>query len=171
MLQGTSTGACRRIVSGLSPTTECNATTISHGLCPETHFSFDRPFPSPLDGKSLVSIMPFVGHMAFNGNDYSDGGEVQFYATALECVASENKLTRTGGRSAWAREDEGKVWNPNLRMTFLDNEIVEGNHVWNVRVPQRFVWACVSSPANLVNTSSVQSELRPAEAEGTPTAG
>ena len=35
-------------------------------------------------------------------------------------------------------------------MTFLDNEIVEGNHVWNVRVPLRFIWACVSSPANLL---------------------
>ena len=96
---------------------------------------------------------------------------MQFYATALECVASENKLTRTGGLSAWAREDEGKVWNPNLRMTFLDNEIVEGNHVWNVRVPLRFIWACVSSPANLMDALSVQSELRPAEAEGTATAG
>ena len=111
MLEGTSTGACRRIVSGLSPTTECNAvsygsslcvfflphqsffnhsslilsaaqTTVNHGLCPETHFSFDRPFPSPLDGTSLVSIMPFVGHMAFNGNDYSDGEPPQSVAVS-----------------------------------------------------------------------------------------
>ena len=75
--------------------------------------------------------MPFVGNMAFNGNDYSDGGEVQFYATALGIVAAENKFTRMGGLSAWGREDEGLVWNPNLQVSFVDNEIVEGNHVWN----------------------------------------
>ena len=30
-------------------------------------------------------------------NDYADGGEVQFYATALGIVATENRFTRTGG--------------------------------------------------------------------------
>ena len=30
-------------------------------------------------------------------NDYADGGEVQFYATALGIVAAENRFTRTGG--------------------------------------------------------------------------
>jgi len=131
VLEGTNTGACRRVISGLSATTVCNKTQKAHFLCPERHFTFDTPFPSPLDGTSLVSIMPFVGHMAFNGNDYSDGGEVQFYATALGIVAAENKFTRTGGLSAWAREDEGLVWNPNLRVSFVDNEVVEGNHIWN----------------------------------------
>jgi hypothetical protein len=29
-------------------------------------------------------------------NDYADGGEVQFYATALGIVAAENRFTRTG---------------------------------------------------------------------------
>ena len=73
VLEGTNTGACRRVVSGLSETTVCNKTQAAHSLCPERHFTFDKPFPSPLDETSLVSIMPFVGHMAFNGNDYSDG--------------------------------------------------------------------------------------------------
>ena len=46
-------------------------------------------------------------------------------------MAAENKFTRTGGLSAWAREDEGRVWNPNLQVSFVDNTVVEGNHVWN----------------------------------------
>ena len=72
VLEGTNTGACRRVVSGLSATTVCNKTQAAHFLCPERNFTFDKPFPSPLDETSLVSIMPFVGHMAFNGNDYSE---------------------------------------------------------------------------------------------------
>ena len=24
-----------------------------------------------------------------------------------------------------------QVWNPNQRVSFIDNEVVEGNHVWN----------------------------------------
>ena len=123
VLEGTSTGACRRIVSGLSPTTECNAvsygsslcvfflphqsffnqsslilfaaqTTVNHGLCPETHFSFDRPFPSPLDGTSLVSIMPFVGHMAFNANDYSDGTVIRIIVVAIRPILTMRGVYR-----------------------------------------------------------------------------
>jgi hypothetical protein len=88
------------------------------------------PFSVPLPAGTNVTIMPFVGQIIFNGNYYSDGGEIQFYAQALDCVAAENRFERTGGLSAWARAAEGGM-GPNYRMTFVDNEVVEGNHVWN----------------------------------------
>lgn len=77
----------------------------------------------------MVSITPYIGQIAFNGNYYSDGGEIQFYAQAFGVVAAENKFERTGGLSAWSRGYSGV--DANLRNSFIDNEVVEGNHVWN----------------------------------------
>ena len=41
-----------------------------------------------------MSITPYIGQIAFNGNHYSDGGEIQFYAQAFGVVAAENKFER-----------------------------------------------------------------------------
>eukprot|EP00040_Diaphanoeca_grandis_P025574 m.141853 g.141853 ORF g.141853 m.141853 type:complete len:943 (+) comp30217_c0_seq1:33-2861(+) len=94
-----------------------------------TVFSIDRPFTNDLTNTSEVTILPFIGHIAFNGNNYTDGGEVQFYAQAFSVVAAENTFERTGGLSAWARGYSGK--DANLCNSFIDNHVVEGNHVWN----------------------------------------
>ena len=82
-----------------------------------------------LDETSHVSITPYIGQIAFNGNYYSDGGEIQFYAQAFGVVAAENRFERTGGLSSWARGYSGV--DANLRNSFIDNEVIEGNHVWN----------------------------------------
>lgn len=50
-------------------------------------------------------------------------------AQAFGVVAAENKFERTGGLSAWARGYSGV--DANLRNSFIDNEVLEGNHVWN----------------------------------------
>jgi len=94
-----------------------------------TVFKIDRPFTNDLTASSEVTIMPFIGHIAFNGNNYSDGGEVQFYSQALNVVAAENTFERTGGLTAWARGYAGV--DANLCNSFIDNHVVEGNHVWN----------------------------------------
>eukprot|EP01043_Picozoa_sp_COSAG02_P017575 COSAG02_NODE_799_length_17084_cov_9.741242_12_plen_73_part_00 len=44
-------------------------------------------------------------------------------------MAAENKFERTGGLSAWARGYSGV--DANLRNSFIDNTVEEGNHVWN----------------------------------------
>ena len=67
-------------------------------------FTVDRPFTHPLDATSHITILPFQGTIAFNGNDYSDGGEVQFYSTALGVQAIGNRFSRTGGLTSWAYE-------------------------------------------------------------------
>jgi hypothetical protein len=43
-----------------------------------TLWTIDRPYTVDLDETSRVSITPFIGQIAFNGNYYSDGGEIQF---------------------------------------------------------------------------------------------
>ena len=159
VLEGTSTGACRRIVSGLSPTTECNAvsygsslcvfflphqsffnhsslilsaaqTTVNHGLCPETHFSFDRPFPSPLDGTSLVSIMPFVGHMAFNGNDYSDGEPPQSVAVSTLSWTPFAQLIAASSPAVNARQSEVPLSHLLVTQSESDAHAAPSPHRW-----------------------------------------
>jgi hypothetical protein len=113
VLAGSGTGECRRVVSAhAAPTSDA----------PQALDEFDvtHPFSVALDATSMITIMPYVGHIAFNGNAYSDGGEVQFYAQALGCVAAENTFERTGGLSTWARGDPGA--DANLRNSFIDNE-------------------------------------------------
>ena len=57
--------------------------------------------------------MPRVtGHIAFNGNRYSDGGEVQFYSTNIGNQAIGNFFERTGGLSAWGRGAQIEVKGP-----------------------------------------------------------
>lgn len=99
-------------------------------------FTIDRPFTNLLDPTSHITILPFTGQIAFNSNDYSDGGEVQFYSTALGVQAMENKFSRTGGLTSWARigsksGNQSNGWGANFRNSFIDNEVTEGNHVWN----------------------------------------
>jgi hypothetical protein len=79
----------------------------------------------------MVSIVPFVGHIAFNGNSYRDGGAVQFFAQAFNVQAHENVFERTGGLIAWARNEVGSGWGANFRVQFADNVVEEGNHVFN----------------------------------------
>ena len=78
--------------------------------------------------RQTLNLARYIGQIAFNGNYYSDGGEIQFYAQAFGIVAAENKFERTGGLSAWARGYSGV--DANLRNSFIDNEVLEGNHVW-----------------------------------------
>ena len=65
------------------------------------YWTVDSPYTVELDETSMVSITPYIGQIAFNGNFYSDGGEIQFYAQAYGIVAAENKFERTGGAYPW----------------------------------------------------------------------
>jgi hypothetical protein len=50
----------------------------SQAAGPLTLWTIDRPYTVDLDESSLVAITPYIGQIAFNGNHYSDGGEIQF---------------------------------------------------------------------------------------------
>ena len=139
VLSGTCTGECRRVTN--SSSTDGNAPMVpqtchGHGCGSQDVFTIDRPFTYPLDDTSHITILPFTGQIAFNANDYSDGGEVQFYSTALGVQAVGNRFSRTGGLTLWARIGATcgtRVcgWGANFRNSLIDNEAVEGNHVWN----------------------------------------
>lgn len=95
----------------------------------------------------LVLPLPVLLLSPADARALSLSGEVQFYSTALGIQAFDNKFERTGGLTAWARQGtrygggNGKpcvnktecmtCWGMNFRNQFIDNELVEGNHVWN----------------------------------------
>jgi hypothetical protein len=59
-----------------SPTGMCIGASASGGsVAGDKVFTVDSPFAMLLDTTSKITILPFQGHIAFNGNDYSDGGE------------------------------------------------------------------------------------------------
>eukprot|EP00941_MAST-03F_sp_MAST-3F-sp1_P003605 g3605.t1 len=117
VLEGTGTGECRR---------------VTHYDSTFQIWTINTPFTLPLDATSRINIATFVGNIAFNGNQYEDGGAVQFYGSAFDIQANGNKFERMGGLLAWGRgQVVGKGWGPNFRNQFLDNEFVEGNHVYN----------------------------------------
>ena len=63
-----------------------------------THWVVDRPFSVALSG-SNVTIVPYVGQIAFNGNNYSDGGEVRLLQAraAGYCLVWHRREARKGG--------------------------------------------------------------------------
>ena len=124
VLEGTNTGQCRRVIQSGS-----NETNYTEG------WTINKPFSLPLDDTSKIAIMPYQGKIAFNRNQYQDGGAVQFYSTATNCQAHENVFERTGGLMAWGRMGSYApphyMWGPNFRNVFYDNIVKEGNHVYN----------------------------------------
>lgn len=83
VLSGTGAGTYARVVAGQNRT-----------------WQLDTPLPA-LDATSMISIVPFRGHMIFADNRFEDGGAFQLYAMSINCVVAENVGTRMDGFSAW----------------------------------------------------------------------
>ena len=115
VLDGTGAGQYRRIVAVPN-----NETVI-----------VDRPFATPLDATSLVQFGPFKGKIIFDDNKYTDGGGFQTYATAHDVIVSRHRFERTEGLLSWGRATPPSVFCPNIHVEFVDNTVVEGNHLWN----------------------------------------
>jgi len=118
VLNGTNAGDCRRIITYNN---ETNMNTLN----------IDKPFVVPLDTTSIVTAVPYQGTLLFVGNNYVDGGAVQLYGQAIGCMMAENTFERTGGLMAWARSTNDDGFGTNVRNQFIDNHVVEGNHVFN----------------------------------------
>eukprot|EP00933_Yihiella_yeosuensis_P031758 TRINITY_DN25376_c0_g1_i1.p1 TRINITY_DN25376_c0_g1~~TRINITY_DN25376_c0_g1_i1.p1 ORF type:complete len:802 (-),score=122.38 TRINITY_DN25376_c0_g1_i1:24-2267(-) len=116
VLHGTGAGQYRRIVE------------IINGL----NLRIDRAFTTPLDKSSLVQVGPFKGRLIFYSNRYVDGGAFQLYGNDADVIVAKQRLSRMGGLLSWGRSNgDGKSFAPNLRIQFMDNEIEEGNHLFN----------------------------------------
>ena len=87
--------------------------------------------PPFLDATSLVQFGPFKGRFVFLDNEYVDGGAFQLYANAADVVVAHHRFERMEGLLSWGRATGGAIYCPNIRVQFVDNHVVEGNHVWN----------------------------------------
>ena len=68
-----------------------------------SHVTVDRPFATPLDATSRVSVGAYKGQIIFHKNDYKDCGAFQTYGTAQDVVVSEHTFERAEALSSWGR--------------------------------------------------------------------
>ena len=50
---------------------------------------------------------------------------------AADVVVAHHRFERMEGLLSWGRATGGAIYCPNIRVQFVDNHVVEGNHVWN----------------------------------------
>ena len=96
----------------------------------------DVPFVTPLDSSSLVQLGTCHMMMVFHDNEYADGGAVQTIGDPQDIIVADTKWERTEGLYAWGRSGGNcnkrlGCYGANVRVQFLGNTIVEGNHLWN----------------------------------------
>ena len=84
VIAGAGTGECRRVVNSGTP-----ATNYTVG------WTVAAPFTTPLDAGSRITILPYTGQIAINGNNFADGGAIQFYGFAESQQAIGNVFDRT----------------------------------------------------------------------------
>ena len=85
------------------------------------------PFAVPLDGSSLLSIVPFRGDVIITGNAFSDGGAIQLYAMAIGVSVSENTAVRASGFLSWGLNPHNWGVQPNFYTIFINNTVAVGN--------------------------------------------
>ena len=97
-----------------------------------THVTVDRPFSTPLDATSRVTLGPFKGRIVFHANEYRDGGSFQTYGNAQDVVVSEHRFARCEALLSWGRANPAAhAYCPNTHIEFVGNVIEEANHMWN----------------------------------------
>lgn len=87
----------------------------------------DRPWDVPLDGTSVVSIVPFRGRNLFVENSVADAGPFQLYGSAADVIVADNVTRRADGLLAWGLSQHGWGWHPVLRCQFLGNKVTGGS--------------------------------------------
>lgn len=94
VLNGTGTGQVRRVVQpGVNTTsTPLNRTWV-----------VDRDFDAIPNEESYISIVPARQKILFVRDHYVDGGTIQTYGQAMDCVFADNVGTRITGWVAWGQ--------------------------------------------------------------------
>ncbi len=89
-------------------------------------WAVDRPWDVPLDGTSIVSIVPFRGRSLYVENRIDDAGPLQLYGSAADVILADNVTTRADGLLAWGLSQHGWGWHPVLRCQMLHNTVQGG---------------------------------------------
>jgi hypothetical protein len=86
----------------------------------------DKPFDISPDSTSVISIIPYRGHVLLIGNHFEDAGWVNLgYGTSVDVIAAGNSLYRVGQfLNLGLRDDDGVL--PSWYVQFLNNDIYEG---------------------------------------------
>lgn len=102
VLNGTGAGQWRRVVvpgiDGANKTDARNRTWV-----------LEAPWDVAPDETSWVQIAPFRGRSIFAGDVWADGGAVQYYGQALDCVLADAVGERMTGFLAWG---QWRGWTP-----------------------------------------------------------
>lgn len=92
--------------------------------------TLDKPFTTALDSTSMIQLGTCHMMLLFHDNYYADGGAVQMIGDGMDIIVSETRFERTEGLYMWGRSGSGG-YSPNCRVQFLENTVLEGNHLWN----------------------------------------
>ena len=104
ILNGTGAGTWRRVVhSGI----DASAHAGEFANPGNRTWSIDRPFAVPLTNGQVISITPARSRIIFEQDHFLDGGTVQFYGQAQECVVDSLLGERISGLVAWG---QGRGW-------------------------------------------------------------
>ncbi|KCV69624.1 hypothetical protein H696_04043 [Fonticula alba] len=109
IIKGKGAGQYRRIVSST-----------------DKEWVLDEPFVVTPDSSSVITITYYRGHYLFLGNVWEDGGPVQLYGCAMECVVAENVGRRMGGFANWSLDPHNMGLQPSFNNVFSENLVEEG---------------------------------------------
>ena len=151
VLNGTGAGTWRRVVqSGIDATAAAGEFRNPNNRT----WRIDRPFAVSLTQGQVISITPARSRIIFEHDHFLDGGTLQFYGQAQECVVDSVVGERMAGFVAWGqwrgwyqppcgtmgmppcppgpRPLGGEMGNGvmmNTQLSYLSNDVLEGNKI------------------------------------------
>ena len=120
VLDGAGSGQYRRVI-GWSKGGAAHNQTIT----------LDLPLRTPVDETSLIQLGTCHMQMIFYDNYYADGGAVQVIGDGQDIIVADTRFERTEGLYAWGRSSSHNGFGANVRVQFIGNTVIEGNHLWN----------------------------------------
>jgi hypothetical protein len=89
-------------------------------------WGIDRPFDTPPDKTSVITIVPFNGRVLIIGNRFEDAAWVNAgYGTSIDVVCAENQVVRSALLMNFGVNADG-WFEPSWYVQYFDNEISEG---------------------------------------------
>jgi hypothetical protein len=138
---GTLEGWCLNVLDGSGAGQWARIVSLVAGV-DRAEFELDTPLLG-LDASSLVQVEPMRGRLIFYRVQLQDAGVWQYYGQAKNVIAAENIFQRTDGFIAIGVNEGTHLagdpncsalacnYNTNVQLQYLENQVLESNHVWN----------------------------------------